>query len=285
MITTRAHRWPRALRAASTAILAAAAAAAAAGAAEVPAPALMIPAPFPVGEQLSYAVSWMGIHCGKMDILSFAEPRAEGAPTYRIVVFARTTKFFDGVHKVRTRLDSFFDPAAMTSVRYEEHSLEKKRHKVEIWTFDAESRTVSRTKNGEASTIEVEAERAYDPLAFIFRLRETAGEVGDSSVLELMTSKGAVETVARTTEAREVRTKRGRCDAVAVVPEPQDRMLFSKSGAMVVWVETDPPHRPCRIEFDLSFGKLVANLAGVEALEGPGLPPEWTWWETSLEGE
>lgn len=281
MTSTRAHRWPRLARAASTAILAVAAA----GAAEVPAPAATVPEPFPVGEQLSYAVSWMGIHCGRMDILSFAEPRAEGAPTYRIVVFARTTKFFDGINKVRTRLDSFFDPVAMTSVRYEERSLEKKRRKQETWIFDVETGSVSRTKNGEVSTIEVGAERAYDPLAFIFRLRETAGEVGDSAVLALMTSKGAVETVARTTEAREVRTKLGRCDAVAVVPEPQDRMLFSKSGAMVVWVETDPPHRPCRIEFDLSFGKLVANLAGVEALEGPELPPEWAQWDPMAEGE
>jgi hypothetical protein len=81
-----------------------------------------------------------------------------------------------------------------------------------------------------------------------------------------MTTRGAVETLARAIEADRVRTKVGPCDAIAVVPEPRDGMMFSKSGSMVVWIEKTEPRRPCRIEFDLSFGKLVANLESVEVL-------------------
>jgi len=237
-----------------------------------------IAVPFPVGERLSYGVSWMGIHCGRMDILSFSEAQEDGKPVYRIVVFARTTKFFDGIYRVRTRLDSHFDPIRMTSVRYEEDSLEKKRHKHEVWLFDPTTGTVSRTKDGEIITIPGGVKRAYDPLAFIFRLREVATKDGSESVLALMTSKGAVETVARVTETRTIRTKMGRSPAMAVVPDPRDRMLFSKSGAMVVWVEKAEPRRPCRIEFDLSFGKLVANLTHVEQVDGPDALLEWAGW-------
>jgi hypothetical protein len=81
-----------------------------------------------------------------------------------------------------------------------------------------------------------------------------------------MTTKGAVSTVARATREKRVSTKMGRCDAVAVVPQPTDGMMFSKSGSMVVWIAKDAPRRLCRIEFDLAFGKLVAVLKGVDLL-------------------
>jgi hypothetical protein len=103
-------------------------------------------------------------------------------------------------------------------------------------------------------------------------------EVGRERVLNLMTSRGVAETVARVTELDEVRTKLGRCDAAAVVPEPRDRMMFSKSGSMVVWLERSPPHRPCRIEFDLPFGKLVAKLEAIGRSKGLDIEKEWTVW-------
>ena len=53
--------------------------------------------PFPVGETLGYAVSWMGIRCGHMDITSFTETDADGGTIYRITLHAQTTKFFDGM--------------------------------------------------------------------------------------------------------------------------------------------------------------------------------------------
>ena len=48
-------------------------------------------------------------------------------------------------------------------------------------------------------------------------------------------------------------------------PEPRDEMMFSKSGSMVVWIDREEPNRPCRIEFDLSFGTLVASLKSAAA--------------------
>lgn len=233
---------------------------------------------YPVNEHLSYAVSWAGIHCGEMVIVTFRETSAAGEVVDRIVVLMRTSRFFDSIYRVRSRLDSFFDPVQMSSFRYEEHSLEKKKRKDEVWEVDHEAAEVTRTKNGAVTQIPLEVERTFDPLAFIFSLRGMDLEIGSEISLELMTSKGALDTVARATERKEVRTKLGRRDAVAVVPEPRDKMMFSKSGAMVVWVETEPPHRPCRIEFDLSFGRLVASLKSHRAGGAADLPEDWESW-------
>jgi hypothetical protein len=240
--------------------------------------------PFPVGERLTYAVSWVGIRCGSMEIVSFVDRSAQDHPIYRIVVFARTSRFFDGIYRVRSRLDSFFDPVRMSSVRYEERGLEKKKRKDEIWLVDDRASEVIRTKNGETTRIPIDVERAFDPLAFIFRLRTMPLDLGQVMTLGLMTSRGVAETDARVTELKDVKTKRGRCDAASVVPEPRDKMMFSKSGAMWVWLERADPHRPCKIEFDLSFGKLVASLEEVEEIDTVDVESEWAAWIGDAKG-
>lgn len=236
---------------------------------------------FPVNERLSYAISWTGIHCGEMEITSYIDKEATGGPIYRIVVLTRTTKFFDGIYRLRSRLDSYFDPRRMTSIHYEENSVEKKKRKSETWVVDLETMEIVRTKNGEESRFPVEVERAYDPLAFIYRLRMMDTEIGQENVMGLMTSKGAVETVARVTGHKKVRTKMGKCDAASVVPEPRDEMMFSKSGAMVVWIDRQAPHRPCKIEFDLSFGSLTASLKKAEDVAEGEVPTDWETWGDS----
>jgi len=256
-----------------------------AGATEAEEPGTMIDnAPYPVGERLSYAVSYMGIHCGHMEITSFVDEDADGEPMYRIVVLARTTKFFDGIYRLRSRLDSFFDPRQMTSVRYEEHSVEKKKRKDEVWAVNLQADEVVRTKNGEITRIPIKTDRAYDPLAFIFRLRVMDTEIGSATLLDLMTSKGAVETIVRATKRKVIRTKMGKCDAVAVVPEPRDKMMFSKSGSMVIWIDQTESHRPCKIEFDLSFGTLVASLAGVDVAPDGDVGLDWENWGSEKKG-
>ncbi len=240
-----------------------------------------VPIVFPVNERLSYAISWSGIHCGEMEITSYIDNEAAGGPMYRIVVLSRTTKFFDGIYRVRSRLDSYFDPRRMTSIRYDERSLEKKKRKNETWVVDLEAKEIVRTKNGEESRIPVEVERANDPLAFIYRLRMVDTEIGQETALGLMTSKGAVETVARVTRHKRIKTKMGKCDAASVVPEPRDEMMFSKSGSMVIWIDRQEPHRPCKIEFDLSFGSLTASLRRAEAAPEGGVSTDWENWGDS----
>ena len=236
---------------------------------------------YPVNERLSYAISWSGIHCGEMQITSYIDKEAAGGPINRIVVLVRTTKFFDGVYRLRSRLDSYFDPRRMTSIRYDENSLEKKKRKNETWIVDLEAMEIVRTKNGEETRLPIEVDRANDPLAFIYRLRTMDTKIGQENVLGLMTSKGAVETVARVTRHKKIKTKMGKCDAASVVPEPRDEMMFSKSGSMVVWIDRQAPHRPCKIEFDLSFGSLTASLRNAEEVAEGGVTADWESWGDS----
>jgi hypothetical protein len=226
--------------------------------------------PFPVNERLSYEVSWMGVYCGRMTLASFVDGEGDDA-TYHIVMTARTSKPFDQVYRVRSRIESEFSGRLMSTVRYHDVSREKKRVNDDLYQIDLERAEVHRTNNGKEQTFSLADGHVYDPLAYIYRLRRLVPESGTDVSLALATADGAVETVARVEERRRIRTPLGRREAMVVIPQPRDEMLFSKSGEMEIWLGTDDEGTPYRVVFDLSFGKLVAELVEVE--RGPGLAP------------
>ena len=92
-----------------------------------------------------------------------------------------------------------------------------------------------------------------------------------------------VEIVARATEVKTIKTKMGKVDAVAVIPEPGDETKLKKSGSLVVWIDRVEPHRPCKIEFDLAFGKLVASLRTAETVPVGNVGDDWQHWGESKE--
>ena len=95
-------------------------------------------------------------------------------------------------------------------------------------------------------------------------MRLLVSDVGQRATLALMTSRGAVNTVAEVVEKRAVKTPFGTRDVLVVVPRPEQEELFTKKGTMEIWVGADEQRLPYRVVFDLPFGKLIARLEKVE---------------------
>jgi hypothetical protein len=208
-----------------------------------------------------------------MTLTSYAD-RDSGAPLYRIAVAARTSKFFDGVYRVRIRVDSEYSAERGSSLSYHHYGEEKDERKDELWQVDFDAGEVRRTRGGTLKTFPLTSEQVVDPLAFIYRMRLLLSDVGQRATLALMTSHGAVDTVAEVVEKRAVKTPFGTRDVLVVVPRPEQDELFTKKGRMEIWVGADDQRLPYRIVFDLPFGKLVARLDKIERrADGQGLLP------------
>ena len=233
---------------------------AAASAGEQPAAAAAVSAdPFPIGERLVYKVTFMGIRCGTMTLESFREVEDE-RELCRIVMTARTTKFFDGIYRVRSRIESWFDPGAMSTIRYLDVSHEKKRVREERYELDLETGEVARFKDGEVTSFTTDVRPLLDPLAYLYRLRTLVGDGTQSVELNMVSSKEAFATVAEDRKTKTIGTPFGKREVLLVVPRPRDGMLFTKKGEMVMAVGRDDEGTLYRLAFDLSFGKLVAQL-------------------------
>jgi len=216
--------------------------------------------PFDVGEKLAYEVRYVGLHCGDMTLETFRGDDAD----YRIVMTARTTPFFDRIHKVRMRLESWFDPDSGSSIRYRETSFEKDVTSVKEYLLDLEKGTVTELEHGEVSeTFEISVRPVHDPLAFIFRARELLGVDGTPVVLNLIGSGKAAPVRVEIVDRKTTSTPSGRQPADIAVPRTTDQLLFSRKGEMEMWLSVDERRIPYRIEFDLAFGSLQAKLASV----------------------
>lgn len=220
-------------------------------------------APFPLDEFLSYKVTYLGIHCGAMTLSSYTENQ-DGKPIYRIDLAARTSKFFDGVYRVRVRIESTYSAERASSLSYHHHGEEKGEHKDELWQVDFAASEVLRTRDGKLTTFPLSTDGVVDPLSFVYRMRVLLSGKGERATLAMMTSDGAVETVAEVVEKRTVKTPFGAREVLVIVPRPQQDELFSKKGRMEIWVGADERRLPYRVVFDLPFGKLVARLEAID---------------------
>jgi len=219
--------------------------------------------PIPLDHRMHYGVYYAGIRCGSMTLESFAESTDEEM-IYHVVLTARSSKFFDGIYKLRSRIESLFSEERMSSTRYHEHSTEKKKVKDKLYVVEFDQHQVRRVENGEEKIIAITSDQVYDPLAYLYRMRMLVNEPGDSAVLTMVTSDGDLDTVAEVLEKRTIKTPFGKKEAIRVVPRPKDATIFSKKGTMSVWLSTDDRKIPYRVEFELGFGRLTAKLKSIE---------------------
>lgn len=219
--------------------------------------------PIPVGEHLTYNVRYLGIHCGVMTLTSFRDSDVGGL--YHIVLEARTSSFFDGIYRVRVRIEALYDGQLDSSLTYRHSGQEKSETKEEIWQVDFEADEVRRTRDGKVKVIELDGDRVLDPLSFLFRLRRLLGSEGDRTTLPLMTSDGTIATAAEVVEKETVKTPFGKREVLVIVPFPDKDELFDKKGKIEMWVGADADRLPYRVIFDLPFGKLSAKLVRVDA--------------------
>ena len=224
-------------------------------------------APIPIDDVMRYSVSFAGIHCGTMTLQSFLDETNVDDPIYKIVMTARTSKFFDSIYKVRTRIESFYSPKRMSSIRYHEHSREKSKVKDKLYVVDFGASQVRKIEAGEEEIIPITTQHVYDPLSFLYRVRLLVSEPGDRVTLDMMTTGGDFATVAEVTGLSRISTPFGKREAIQVVPRPANEVIFSKEGTMSVWLSHDDQRIPYRVEFELDFGRLVAKLKEIDAGE------------------
>lgn len=232
-----------------------------------PGSAALADAPIPLDQLLTYRVSWLGVHCADMTLES---TQVEGKPSLvQMVMTVKTTKLFDGIYKVRSRIESDYNVRLMSTRRYHEKSTEKDRTKEDLWLVDVEERVARRTKNGVLEIYEIPQGGVHDPLAMLYRFRALVRAPGDDVAVAVMTTKGTIEARAVAERWEQFETPAGQISGLKVVQESVGDAEFGRGSRMTMWLSSDERRVPYRIEFDLPFGKLVAELVPDAPAEAP----------------
>lgn len=212
----------------------------------------------PLDPVLTYRISYLGVSCGEMTLESSV---VENKPWLtRIVMTVKSNEMFDKIYKVRSRIESLYGTGIGTSRRYHEQTSEKDKTKEDLWEVNPKEGIAQRTKNGKRERIEIPQGGAHDPLALLYRIRSDVGAPGDRAEITVMTSQGAVEAAATADRWEQFDSPMGEVSGLKVVQEPIPDGAFAREGGMTMWLAADEARTPYRIDFDLSFGKLVAEL-------------------------
>lgn len=219
--------------------------------------------PIPLGERLVYDVRWLGLKAGVMTMETFRESEAEAAEL-RIAMTARTTPFWDGIYRVRSRIDSWFDPVTLSSVRYLDRSEQRGELEHQEFLLDPAEGTVRGMVHGEERRFESDLRPLVDPLAYVYRIRSCLEPSLRSVDLNIVGSRDVEATVAEVVERTTIKAMGERRIVDVVVPRTTEGGMFGRKGQVTLFLGVDGRRLPYRIEFDMSFGRLVAKLESVE---------------------
>ena len=216
----------------------------------------------PLDDRLVYEISWLGLRCGEMTLES---AQVAGKPALvRMLMTVKTSEFFDGVYKVRAEIESVYHTRRGSTRSYHERSSEKDKPKDDLWMVNHRTAKAHRTLNGTSHVFDLPAGGGHDPLAMLYRLRALAREPGEELAVTVITTQGTVEAQALVEGWERFDTGSGEVTGLKVTQTAVDDRQFGRGGGMTMWLGADASRTPHRIEFDLPFGKLVAELVEPE---------------------
>jgi hypothetical protein len=250
------------LPAAAALLLAAAVSAAQEPAAERPAPEKP---PVFAGETLRYDMTILGVEAGEVVLQSVAD-QFEGRPAYRIEMTVETNEDISRIFLVRDRLRSWVDAASLASLCFHKRTVEGRRVREEIITFD-QSRGVAHR----GDKVILFDEPAFDTLSSVY-LARTLPLDGSSPIRMTVVAKNAFLLNVEWQGRQLVKTPAGTFRTIRVEPKSPGENLIAKGRNLVLWLTDDERHLPVQIRSSLAIGSLVGKLKSIEKTPSPLTP-------------
>jgi len=217
------------------------------------------------GETLRYDMTILGIEAGEVVLQSVAD-EWEGRPAYRIEMRIETNEDVSRIFLVRDRLRSWVDAASLASLCFDKHTVEGRRIREEVITFD-QSRGVA---NRGDKVILFDAP-AFDSLSSVY-LARTLPLDGSVPIRMTVVAKNAFLLNVEWQGRQILKTPAGTFHTVRVEPKSPGENLIAKGRNLVLWLTDDERHLPVQIRSSLAIGNLVGKLKSIEKAASPLTP-------------
>jgi hypothetical protein len=216
--------------------------------------------PFQEGEELTFAVHWLGIPVGTATLRVGMRTRVHGHDVIPLVSQARTAPFFSAVYAVDDRAESHFDAEQRDSRFYRIQQQEGRyRHYREV-TFDQEQQRVTYRRNHLPPQILQTVAAVQDPLSALYLLRTFPLQVGASVSVPIFERGKTWITEVRVLKRERLSLPSGTMDTLKLQPLLQAAGILKREGALFIWVTDDAQHIPVRIQSSIAIGALTARL-------------------------
>jgi hypothetical protein len=215
------------------------------------------PAPFAVGEALTYDVAYSSFVTAGTATLTVADKKPSGSSVaYYITAEGRPTPFLSRLYPVYYKVDTLLDTFTLLPQRGSIYSDEQGRRRTKIIRFDQRARVAEyevRGRRTETSTVRLTGD-TQDALSIIYVLRTLPLADRFATTLQVLDA-GERYQVRVTVAGREaVESVLGRVDAWRIVPSATNAAGQSLGRDLSIWLTADRRRVPLRMEARLPIG-------------------------------
>ena len=209
-----------------------------------------------VGEELQYAAGFRFFPAGEA-ILTFSLDSLNGESVYRLTTSVKTNSFLDAFYEVRDEIQSWLHTENLSLKKTIQTIREGSYHRDHQSIIQGDSIAVSGNK------IRNLPGRVYDPVSFVYYLRNQDLSLGDSYKFFSYDRKKIREVIVNITAKETVRVSAGIFNCLKIEPVSDDgKPLLKNNGQMRVWLSDDSLRLPVKIEQKTNIGTMVMKLKG-----------------------
>ena len=221
----------------------------------------------PVGEKLTYDVSWMGIPVGVGEVEIYEKVREGSREIYRVRAIAKTNEVLSKLYPVEDRVESDFDAEDFHSVRFRKKLSEGRYRADEETVFDpaAGKGHYKSLLNGEKKEFSA-ASGVMDIVSAFYAFRTRAVKPGGKVDLKVSSEESDwnVEIDVLSLEHKEM--KQGAVDVLVTEPKTRLKGILYRRGRVWIHFSADEKRVPILIQFKTPFGPIVGVLRGFDTL-------------------
>ncbi len=225
--------------------------------------------PFPVGEQLTFSVSWNGIPVAEIQAAAEMDT-VDGREVLALRMRTRTYSFFDHVFKVDDFHESLVELSTFRPIRFTKNLKEGRYRCHEVTTFDFETMQAhyEHQTNGKRKTYDID-EKTRDILSFMYFMRSEPLQENSVSMYRVMADEKLYDLTLKTRaeDAISLAGYERKVLSLEMVPEAMFDGLFVSKGKATVWVSRDPRRLLTYAKIKVPFGRARVKLKSVR---GPG---------------
>jgi len=225
--------------------------------------------PFPIGEKLTYTISWNGIPVAyststvEMDVV-------DGREVLAFRMRTRTYSFFNPVFEVDDLHESLIDPKTFLPIRHTKNIKEGRYRCHEVTTFDFPKGKAyyEHRLNGKKKSYDIEPD-TRDLISFMYFMRsESLGENQKPSY-RLMADEKIYDLILHTEKVEKINLPEyeEKIPSLKMVPEAMFDGLFVRKGKATVWVSRDSRRLLTFAKIKVPFGRARIKL---QSVSGPG---------------
>lgn len=240
-----------------------------------------IPAPAPVpsdrgqhvfaaGEDLTYAVFYLGFQGGTVTMHIRNGGVHDGRPVYKLVNRAQSQQPVTAFFPVDDRIESFIDAESFVPLQLVFHKQEGKKRTDSTVSFHHEEGTATTIKDGVTDTRSIPpgTQHAFSALYYLRSLPSVT--VGSEVTLNVHHEKKNYPLHAKVEGIDEITGGWGTKKALRVGVTLPYTGIWLNSGKMDIWVTNDPSHVPLKMKANMVIGSITAEL-----IDGPGITHEF----------